>query len=185
MSANIVQVTGNRGMTERRFNEAEVAAIFEHAAEAQQISQYQFPQAEGMTLAELQEIGREVGISRRACRLPLDQLRSVPSDLRVPRASNVSRRSTTSRSHSSSESFLARSIEYPTPIGRPRKRRVPCYAGSWIACAAFATSSLEFVHSVTGVGTLKDEFDKVASHNEHHLEQIRLALGPLISSSLL
>src|SRR3954468_11829226 len=35
---------------------------------------------------------------------------------------------------------------------------------------------LEFVHSVTGVRTLKDEFEKVASHNEHHLAQIRLAL---------
>ena len=35
---------------------------------------------------------------------------------------------------------------------------------------------LEFVHSVTGVRTLKDEFDKVASHNEHHLAQIRTAL---------
>jgi hypothetical protein len=35
---------------------------------------------------------------------------------------------------------------------------------------------LEFVHSVTGVRTLKDEFDKVANHNEHHLEQIRIAL---------
>ena len=35
---------------------------------------------------------------------------------------------------------------------------------------------LEFVHSVTGVRTLKDEFDKVASHNEHHLDQIRRAL---------
>jgi hypothetical protein len=35
---------------------------------------------------------------------------------------------------------------------------------------------LEFVHSVTGVRTLKDEFDKIASHNEHHLGQIRLAL---------
>ncbi|MFL5547936.1 MAG: DinB family protein [Gemmatimonadales bacterium] len=35
---------------------------------------------------------------------------------------------------------------------------------------------LEFVHSVTGVRTLKDEFDKVASHNEHHLTQIRRAL---------
>jgi hypothetical protein len=35
---------------------------------------------------------------------------------------------------------------------------------------------LEFVHSVTGVRTLKDEFDKVASHNEHHLGQIRSAL---------
>lgn len=36
---------------------------------------------------------------------------------------------------------------------------------------------LEFVHSVTGVRTLKDEFDKVAAHNEHHLSQIRVALG--------
>jgi hypothetical protein len=36
---------------------------------------------------------------------------------------------------------------------------------------------LEFVHSVTGVRTLRDEFDKVASHNEHHLAQIRTALS--------
>jgi DinB family protein len=36
---------------------------------------------------------------------------------------------------------------------------------------------LEFVHSVTGVRTLKDEFDKVASHNAHHLNQIRTALA--------
>ena len=35
---------------------------------------------------------------------------------------------------------------------------------------------LEFVHSKTGVRTLKDEFDKTASHNEHHLSQIRRAL---------
>ena len=35
---------------------------------------------------------------------------------------------------------------------------------------------LEFVHSVTGVRTLRDELNKVAAHNEHHLEQIRLAL---------
>jgi hypothetical protein len=35
----------------------------------------------------------------------------------------------------------------------------------------------EFVHSVDGVRTLKDEFEKVATHNEHHLDQIRLALG--------
>lgn len=37
---------------------------------------------------------------------------------------------------------------------------------------------LEFVHSVTGVRTLKDELDKVASHNAHHLNQIRAALAP-------
>jgi DinB superfamily len=36
--------------------------------------------------------------------------------------------------------------------------------------------SREFVHSETGVRTLKDEFDKVAWHNEHHLQQIDLAL---------
>jgi len=41
---------------------------------------------------------------------------------------------------------------------------------------------LEFVHSVTGVRTLKDEFDKVANHNEHHLRQIRSALGNPIPS---
>lgn len=36
---------------------------------------------------------------------------------------------------------------------------------------------LEFVHSVTGVRTLKDEFDKVAAHNAQHLGQIRQALS--------
>lgn len=36
---------------------------------------------------------------------------------------------------------------------------------------------LEFVHSVTGVRTLQDEFDKVASHNAHHLAHIRSALA--------
>lgn len=36
---------------------------------------------------------------------------------------------------------------------------------------------LEWVHSVDGVRTLRDEFDKTAAHNEHHLRQIRTALG--------
>jgi hypothetical protein len=49
-------------MTERRYNEDEVAAIFERAAEAQQSVRRQLPPGEGMTLADLQEIGREVGI---------------------------------------------------------------------------------------------------------------------------
>jgi hypothetical protein len=35
---------------------------------------------------------------------------------------------------------------------------------------------LEFVHSDTGVRTLKDELEKFAWHNEKHLEQIRMAL---------
>jgi hypothetical protein len=52
-------------MTERRYSEAEVAGIFERAAEAQQTegSQHQLSSREGMTLAQLQEIGREVGIA--------------------------------------------------------------------------------------------------------------------------
>ena len=49
-------------MTERRYGEEEVAAIFERAAEAQQTARRQLPPGEGMTLAALQEIGREVGI---------------------------------------------------------------------------------------------------------------------------
>lgn len=35
---------------------------------------------------------------------------------------------------------------------------------------------LEFVHSETGLRTLKDEFDKVVWHNDNHLKQIRKAL---------
>ena len=35
----------------------------------------------------------------------------------------------------------------------------------------------EFVHNETGIRTLKNEFDKVADHNEHHLKQIRIALN--------
>jgi hypothetical protein len=35
---------------------------------------------------------------------------------------------------------------------------------------------LEFVHSETGIRSLKEEFDKVASHNEKHLAQIEMAL---------
>jgi len=34
----------------------------------------------------------------------------------------------------------------------------------------------EFIHSETGIRTLRDEFDKVAAHNEHHLSQISVAL---------
>jgi uncharacterized damage-inducible protein DinB len=36
---------------------------------------------------------------------------------------------------------------------------------------------LEWIHSNTGLRTLRDELDKVAAHNEHHLGQIRTALG--------
>lgn len=38
------------------------------------------------------------------------------------------------------------------------------------------SGQLEFIHSETGVRTLRDEFDKVAEHNQHHLAQIEVAL---------
>lgn len=52
-------------MSERRFNEQEVADIFKRATETQQQRSAPVPLAssEGMTLATLQEIGREVGIA--------------------------------------------------------------------------------------------------------------------------
>ncbi|MCB0668582.1 MAG: DinB family protein [Saprospiraceae bacterium] len=34
----------------------------------------------------------------------------------------------------------------------------------------------QFIHSESGLRTLKDEFDKVAWHNERHLQQIKNAL---------
>jgi hypothetical protein len=49
-------------MTERRYSDAEVAAIFEQAAESTQAGAQHATPAEGMTLAELEAIGREVGI---------------------------------------------------------------------------------------------------------------------------
>jgi hypothetical protein len=39
-----------------------------------------------------------------------------------------------------------------------------------------ARGHLTFVHSVTGPRTLRQEMEKVAGHNAHHLEQIRAAL---------
>jgi hypothetical protein len=61
----------------------------------------------------------------------------------------------------------------------------PCCSTAFDECSASRVrlgryydekGHLELVHRVTGVRTLEDEFDKVASHNEHHLSQIRSAL---------
>lgn len=49
-------------MAERRYSEEEVAAIFERAAQSQQSVPKQRAMNDGMTLAQLQDIGREVGI---------------------------------------------------------------------------------------------------------------------------
>lgn len=50
-------------MAERRYSEEEADQIIRRAAERQQSSPRQLSPAEGLTLAELQEIGRDVGIS--------------------------------------------------------------------------------------------------------------------------
>ena len=52
-------------MSERRYNEDEVAEIFARATEAQKasLSAAREPDGEGLTLAELQEVGREVGLA--------------------------------------------------------------------------------------------------------------------------
>src|SRR5690348_2471739 len=50
-------------MTDRRYNDKEMAAIFRAATEGLQSPQREVPTEEGLTLTELQAIGREVGIS--------------------------------------------------------------------------------------------------------------------------
>ena len=50
-------------MSERRYNDEEVAAIFERAAETEHTALSVSAEGKGMTLAALQDIGREVGIS--------------------------------------------------------------------------------------------------------------------------
>ena len=49
-------------MTERRYNDEEVAEIFQRATEAQKSTLPTSSSAEGTSLAELQEIGKEVGL---------------------------------------------------------------------------------------------------------------------------
>jgi hypothetical protein len=53
-------------MTERRYDDDEVAEIFQKAAEGPQSLPRQAARDEGMSLAELQEIGREAGLSPEA-----------------------------------------------------------------------------------------------------------------------
>jgi hypothetical protein len=53
-------------VTDRRYSDAEIAAIFRAAAEGPQLPQREVPREEGLTLTELQAIGREVGIAPEA-----------------------------------------------------------------------------------------------------------------------
>lgn len=53
-------------MADRRYNDKEIAAIFRAAAELPPSPQRDVPQDEGLTLTDLQAIGREVGIPSEA-----------------------------------------------------------------------------------------------------------------------
>jgi len=53
-------------MSDRRYNDKEIAAIFRAAAEGPQTPRQQVSREDGLTLADLQAIGREVGISPEA-----------------------------------------------------------------------------------------------------------------------
>src|SRR5690349_10605313 len=71
-------------MTERRFSEAEVAAIFERATETSQRDASETSPADGMTLAQLQDIGREVGIPAESIALAAQSLdRDTPPPART------------------------------------------------------------------------------------------------------
>lgn len=50
-------------MPERRYDDKEIAAIFRAAADSPTLPSREVPRDEGLTLAELQTIGREVGIA--------------------------------------------------------------------------------------------------------------------------
>ena len=69
-------------MTERRFSDAEVAKIFERATTGHAVQATRA--AEGMTLAELQSIGREVGI-------PAEQITRAALSLRPSEAKPTQR----------------------------------------------------------------------------------------------
>ena len=78
------------------------------------------------------------------------------------------------------EGAWASSLDYPT-------RSLELAKGSFAALRATMVElasrhyerdgAREFVHSKAGLRTVKEEFDKVASHTAHHLGQIRQALG--------
>ncbi|HEV8357231.1 MAG TPA: DinB family protein [Gemmatimonadales bacterium] len=76
----------------------------------------------------------------------------------------------------------ARGLDYATmPLNLSREIYAATRAGlRYLAAEHYERHGhLEWVHSETGVRTLKEEFDKIASHNEHHLAQIRTALAGL------
>ena len=62
-----------------RFNEDEAAAIFARAAEAEAAGRQRVSTSGGMTLSELQEIGREAGLEPEAVAQAAESLRRLPA----------------------------------------------------------------------------------------------------------
>ena len=90
-------------MADRRYNDKEMAAIFRAATEGPQSPQRDVPPEEGLTLTDLQAIGREVGISpaavaQAAQALDIRQGAAARTFLRLPigvtRTVNLNRRLT-------------------------------------------------------------------------------------------
>jgi len=78
------------------------------------------------------------------------------------------------------ENAFAKGLDYSTvPLEMSRAIYKSVRTGNiYYARAHYEKNGhLEFVHSVTGVRTLKDEMEKVAAHNAHHLAQIKAALA--------
>jgi hypothetical protein len=77
------------------------------------------------------------------------------------------------------ESLWAQKLDYaalPLDIARGMYESVRRANIHYAAKFYESHGHLEFVHSEVGVRTLRQEMDKVADHNEHHLTQIRTAL---------
>src|SRR5687768_13447924 len=70
-------------MSDRRFNEEEVAAILKDAVEAQHSDNRLVPSGGGLTLGELQSIGREVGISPEIIQKSAERFKSAPQPPRT------------------------------------------------------------------------------------------------------
>ena len=74
----------------------------------------------------------------------------------------------------------AKALDYATVPLALAQRNYEAARDGIIHCARKhyeGSEHIHFVHSETGLRTLRDEFDKVVWHNEHHLEQIDKALG--------
>jgi hypothetical protein len=74
----------------------------------------------------------------------------------------------------------AKALDYPTRSLETQKPVFTALRASMIDLVRRHYESVgtrEFVHSKSGLNTIKSEFERVASHNEGHLVQIRQALA--------